>query len=544
MKTTVLLGSLAMLFLTGCDPKRFDIVVPTSAIDQARQGGVGYAKAKLEYTFFDDDVKSKLSQIKSVVLKYCKDGEADWSEDDFQTVFRVRGKIPVGDEGAIADEKCPIALVVSGKRVELKTTRYLSMLNSELENVNSQVKAEFKGCRLNLNILRNTSSEFKIEVFGVFVDEKPYAHGEIKFDHGDQKTIAFARSDDTVYHDRNPFFNILSDIDCLGDTQLFKSSSGTQQFAATEKQLDAIYVDALMEVNEPRDGSEARPFATIQSAVDAAKSRQRIIVSPGEYNESVTIKSKQVFLISKDGPGTTTIKAEKLKAAIMIEKSAEGSEVSGFAITGGTGGKKENGIGFYYCGGGIMCLARARVRNCIIYHNGYGEPRKTSATLGGGVYCGSGELQLSNCLIFDNFAWAGGGGVHAEGGRIIVEHCTIAHNEANEYQGCYGGVGLSKKGYVNVRYSIIWGNSGDQIGALSRENDGTELRVDYSDVQGGVSQNNVQKFDEGRGCFSRFPNFVDAVNSDYELKEGSPCLTVDSDEGDVEIGFSKKRIRN
>ena len=59
-----------------------------------------------------------------------------------------------------------------------------------------------------------------------------------------------------------------------------------------------------------------------------------------------------------------------------------------------------------------------------------------------------------------------------------------------------------------------------------------------------MSQNNVQKFDEGRGCFSRFPNFVDAVNSDYELKEGSPCLTVDSDEGDVEIGFSKKRIRN
>ena len=112
MKTTVLLGSLAMLFLTGCDPKRFDIVVPTSAIDQARQGGVGYAKAKLEYTFFDDDVKSKLSQIKSVVLKYCKDGEADWSEDDFQTVFRVRGKIPVGDEGAIAD-----AAPISGKSI-------------------------------------------------------------------------------------------------------------------------------------------------------------------------------------------------------------------------------------------------------------------------------------------------------------------------------------------------------------------------------------------------------------------------------------------
>lgn len=547
MKITILLASLSVLLLTGCDPKRFDIVVPTSAIDIARQGGVGYAKVKLEYAFSDDDVNSKLTQIKSVVLRYCKDGEANWSKEDFRTVFRVSCKIPVGDANAIAAEKCPIALVLSGRKVELKTTRYLSMLNSELEDVNSQVKAEFNGCKLNLNIINNTSGDFKIEVFGAFVDEKPYAHGEIKFDHGDQKTIAFARGDDTVYHVLNPFFNVLSDSgksieDLLGET--VTPSPKAELFATALKQLDAIYVDALKEVTGTRDGSAEKPFSTIQAAVDKAKSQQHIIVSPGEYNESVTIKGKSIILISKDGPGSTTIKAEKLKSAIVIDKSADGSEVSGFAITGGTGGKKENEMGYYYCGGGIMCLTSARVRNCIIYHNGYGEPRKTAATLGGGVYCGSGELQLSNCLIFDNFAWAGGGGIHAEGGRIIVEHCTVTNNDATEYQGCYGGIGLSKKGFVSIQYSIIWGNGGEQIGALSRENDGTELRISYSDVQGGVARNNVREFDEGRGCFAKFPKFVDPVNSDYELKEGSPCLTVNSDDGDIEIGFSKKRIKN
>lgn len=197
-----------MLFLfAGCDPKRFDIVVKTSAIEEAYAGEVGYARAKLEYELSDS---KSVDQIRSAILRYCKDCVVSWSDER----LLIDVGIPVGRLRVLINEKCPIALVLSDEKMTLQTTKSLEQLNRELNRIDSSIKAGFRGCKVNMTIVKDTREEFSIEVFGVFVDQKPYAHGEIRFDYRSQKTILFDRSNsDDVWYEINPFFMLYNEPD-------------------------------------------------------------------------------------------------------------------------------------------------------------------------------------------------------------------------------------------------------------------------------------------------------------------------------------------
>jgi len=101
---------------------------------------------------------------------------------------------------------------------------------------------------------------------------------------------------------------------------------GTSQF------VDASYAGA------DSDGTEAKPWLTIQDAVDAADPGSVVVVAAGKYPEDVEIRGKSVrlwgrcpALVEIAGPGALT-------AAIVVREGASGSEVHDLAVRGDKNG--------------------------------------------------------------------------------------------------------------------------------------------------------------------------------------------------------------
>jgi hypothetical protein len=180
---------------------------------------------------------------------------------------------------------------------------------------------------------------------------------------------------------------------------------------------------------------------------------------------------------------------------------------------------------------------------------------------GGGVYCGSGSLILSNCVISSNAAisrgdWATdpgcGGGIYAAG-IVTLQRCVLFQNVATNGSNPYGeGGGVYGMGTVLLRNCLLYGNrarsAADAImvrgGQMNLENctvanhprdgiwrtNGTvavtnsivwnngddivgPMTLGYSDIEDG--DNNTTN-----GCFSVNPQFADTTNFHLLSKAG------------------------
>ncbi|NOZ75598.1 MAG: fibronectin type III domain-containing protein, partial [FCB group bacterium] len=86
--------------------------------------------------------------------------------------------------------------------------------------------------------------------------------------------------------------------------------SATPQYSGTDIYVDVDSVNA----GYTADGSAAKPFGSIQEAINAVSDGVRILVKPGTYTGTgsspvVDLKGKQIVLESVDGPDTTIIDA-------------------------------------------------------------------------------------------------------------------------------------------------------------------------------------------------------------------------------------------
>ena len=227
------------------------------------------------------------------------------------------------------------------------------------------------------------------------------------------------------------------------------------------------------------------PFTSIQDAIDAALDGDKVLVPPGTYVENLDFGTKQIVLESIAGPAETVLRAkDKLNSVVIMN----GSTIRGFTITGGTGKPAKSSYGSDYYGGGIYSRGKSVIERCIIYGNGKGVARKNAGTFAGGVYAGKGSsLTLRDSLIYDNYAWACGGALLVDhGAKVRIENCTIFGNNSTSFFGHQGGVGMANGGKVEMVNSIVWGNSGDEIGAFSGiYARGTEAVVTHSMIQGG-----------------------------------------------------------
>ena len=189
------------------------------------------------------------------------------------------------------------------------------------------------------------------------------------------------------------------------------------------------------------DGSEARPYDSIQEAIDAADDGHVIMVKTGSYYENVNFSGKAVVVRSSDDDGNLAISQTILDggAAGPVVTFAGGEDANsmlvGFTITGGRA----------KTGGGIACYSsRPTVAHCVIAGN--------RADLdGGGIECNASGARFVNCTISGNYAGTSGGGV-------------VCHDSNDTFVNC-----------------IVWGNAPDAI----RVAPGRAPEVLFCDLEGG-----------------------------------------------------------
>ena len=284
-----------------------------------------------------------------------------------------------------------------------------------------------------------------------------------------------------------------------GPAMLTKALSELMGVGGTAWQTDRnrIYVSAS--AKGKGKGTEDEPFREIGMGIAAARDEDVVCVLPGEYDENIEIKGKKIRLIATNGAKKTTIKArDRFRSVVTVTDGAGESLVKGFTITGGNGNPCKSSYGFDYYGGGVNCNVSCLLCDCMIVRNGHGTPQKTACTFGGGLYVTKATVQVVNCLIEGNFAWASGGAVlsDGQGAAVILDYCTVRNNDTVLWGfGHQGGLSLANLGVMSVSRSLVYSNGGDQIGAFGAVYAcGTRAQVERSYIEGGAKANNISLF--------------------------------------------------
>jgi hypothetical protein len=214
------------------------------------------------------------------------------------------------------------------------------------------------------------------------------------------------------------------------------------------------YVDANGTHPTPPYTNWAKAARDIQDAVNAAAAGDTIMVTNGVYPGTVNV-TNPLALVSVNGPQFTTIDGGGTVQCISL---ADNASLSGFTVANGYNWNYATSYGY---GGGVYCAsANVFLTNCIIIGNradyGGGAYGGTlyyctlSGNLanGGGGACGS---RLYNCSLGNNSAWlrryvwgsppkwyyspGAGGGAHS----CILYNCKLTGNSANGGGGAVGG---------------------------------------------------------------------------------------------------------
>ena len=137
---------------------------------------------------------------------------------------------------------------------------------------------------------------------------------------------------------------------------------------------------------------------------------------------------------------------------------------------------------------------------------------------GPAVFNHDGAPRFVNCLFYGNKA-GDDGAVVTLSGAIEFINCTFADNEATMRR---GGAVFDNRGDAIIRNCILWNNQARISVTKAIYNKATIGRtgVRYSNVEGGWS---------GTGNINADPLFVDVLNGDYRLQDGSPCRDVGHD---------------
>jgi len=292
--------------------------------------------------------------------------------------------------------------------------------------------------------------------------------------------------------------------------------------------------------------------ATIQAAMDLATVLgDKVHVAAGTYNEKIAFPDLDAIQLlggyPAAGEGTrtpwthTTIidgsGAGTTGAMVSVPYAADHRGYYGIVIDGFT---IRNGINnSNYGTGGIQSYTLGvTIRNCIIENN-----NASSDGLAGGIYISCGHLDNGNPVIEKNIirnnnASGGPGGISFDGagakswnynatmtntliygntgsvgnhvfypGGVTITNCTIADNAVPGIN--IAGYSAFESGQANIKNSIIWHSSGDDI--YVDPSGGWLTGLTYSDVH--------DTGDTGTGVIHTDPAFVGG--GDYHLTSSS-----------------------
>jgi len=229
-------------------------------------------------------------------------------------------------------------------------------------------------------------------------------------------------------------------------TILLASSMG---YAAT------IHVDAANQGEE--DGSEAKPFNTIQEGIDAAQSGDTVQAASGIYEEA-DINFKDGIILQGAGAGITKITSTGDFHTIIIAANAESGKIDGFTIDG-------NGIVDY---GFDLNRSNITITNNVItkieYNGLYAWSSKPA--ISNNQFTENREtpihLKRSDAIVTDNVIKENdGNGIHCE----FRTNATITNNEISLNRGS----GISMDGFSEpiIKNNQITDNGHQGISAVS-----------------------------------------------------------------------------
>lgn len=194
---------------------------------------------------------------------------------------------------------------------------------------------------------------------------------------------------------------------------------------------------------------------TIQAAVDAARSGDRVIVGPGTYREAIRMTGKAIILEAEKGPSRTVIDAAGLHAPVLtcVGSNSESVVIRGFRLMGGSGDRSRHGDTATVGGGIVLRGCSPLIENCRVMGNvatyegggvwiaNHATPRfvrcvftSNRAARGGGVYLNDSVGTFVDCRFISNTALFGGGGLAADAGSQVklsdcrFEECRAAYN--------------------------------------------------------------------------------------------------------------------
>jgi len=205
-------------------------------------------------------------------------------------------------------------------------------------------------------------------------------------------------------------------------------------------------------------------------------------------------------------------------------------------------------------GGGLFLVdSRPQITNCRISGNDVNGHAFQDG--GGGIHCHtSTRPNILNCLITGNTASQGAGinGFHCD--RVAITNCTLVDNNDNNAAMTGGGIRFfAPQETPVILNTILWSNhaaAGPEIW-LGGSADTYTLRIDYSDVEGGLSSvyacSNCT-IEWGHGMIDDDPIFVSTELSldDFYLSQiaagqtqNSPCLDTGGPDAPLLFGTTR-----
>jgi hypothetical protein len=224
---------------------------------------------------------------------------------------------------------------------------------------------------------------------------------------------------------------------------------GVSASVVVQVMQNPVYYVSLSSTNpiSPFD-SWATAATNIQDAVDAAVVGGTVLVTNGDYNAGGRVVfgamtnrvavNKPLTVRSVNGPTLTAIEgfATNDSSSIRCVYLTNDAALVGFTLTNGATSNGGDGV-HEWSGGGVWCESSSVVvSNCIFVNNSAGG-------YGGGAYGGT----LFNCSFTNNYAYDGGAACFSS-----LNHCTLANNRGYYGGGAYGSTLLDSKLTGNFTY--------------------------------------------------------------------------------------------
>ena len=304
-----------------------------------------------------------------------------------------------------------------------------------------------------------------------------------------------------------------------------------------------------------QDGSDLRPYRTVQQAINAAKDNVVIAVAGGIYRENIRVQDKVVRLYGGYVGGTKAsyaggtagnFKARdpaanpshlkgngKDSVVTMFESGA--SIVDGFVISGG--GRSALAAPSWVGGGFYIYQGSPTISNNVIEKNQTCPPvKQEEEKYGGGIYSIAANISILNNVIRNNVSGRGAGiaadgkkviirgntvqnniGVSDHGGGIFlfspnaeISHNRIVGNEIGRDHGYGWGGGINvfnKPGSYKFSHNIFTGNFAPSVGSAIFVDDGAVASMDHDLIYANACN------PKGDGAVA--PVYVDGLEGKY-----------------------------